>query len=131
MNDVPISGEKDPRRPLGLVVVVCLFIAFAVVDVAAQLVRANTWWAVSLCMSALLIFLFRRLWFGDERERKIGVLFGFFVAALDLFAMPDVPLQEWPPEEYLGVLEGTYALGAAFYLMLAKRDPFFASNNVP
>ena len=82
-------------------------------------------------MSALLMFLFRRLWFGEERERKIGAFLGFFIAAINFLAVPDAPLREWPAEEYLGLLEGLYALCAALYLMHAKRNPFFVVRNVP
>ncbi len=127
---IPLHGQ-DARRPLGLVIVVGLFFAFAVADVAAHVVRGSMWWTVSASMSALLVFLFRKLWFGDERERKIGVFFGFFVAALSFLVMSDAPLREWPAEEFLGPIEGLYAICAALYLMYAKRNPFFAARNVP
>jgi len=129
MND-NLSGESCPRRPFGLVVIVYIFIAFAVADLAMHVVNGSAWWPLSLCASALLVYLFRKLWTGDERNRKTGAFLGFFVATVNALAWPDTPFPEWAPHEYLGVLEGLYGVCAALYLVRAARDPFFAARRL-
>ncbi len=120
---VTTSGHGKPLgRPLGLILVVGLFVAFAVADMVSLLLAGGSGWIISLSMSALLMFLFRKLWFGDEPERKIAVFFGFFVAILNGFAVPELPLNEWSRDDYLTLCEA-----AALYLIYAKRDPFFRS----
>ncbi|HEY0634776.1 MAG TPA: hypothetical protein VGE00_05280, partial [Gammaproteobacteria bacterium] len=67
-----------------------LFIAFALADLAIHLLYGSRWWMVSLGMSALLIYLFRKLWIGDEQERKIAVFFGVFLAGLAALSAPEL-----------------------------------------
>lgn len=132
MSEVPPPlAPQATSRPLGIVVIVALFIAFALADLALHLLYDSCWWMVSLGMSALLIYLFRKLWIGDEQERKIAVFFGVFLAGLAALSAPELPLQEWPLDEYLWALEGVYGLGAALYLISARRHPFFAARSVP
>jgi len=114
-------------RPFGVVVVVVLFFVFSAVDVVALFVDGDIWWIVSLALSGLLVFLFRKLWWGDAREREIAVCFGFFLAAIIFLGMPEGPPQSWPLREYANLAEGCYFLCAASYLAYSKRNPFFGN----
>jgi hypothetical protein len=125
-----MPNTTEPTRPIGLVIVVVGFVAFAVADIAVHIIQRSGWWIVSLSMSVLLVLLFRKLWFGDEHERKIAVFFSLFVAALNWVASSDDPLPRWLFEDYVGALEGVYALSAAAYLTYAQRDPFFSRRGV-
>jgi hypothetical protein len=119
---------KSANRPNGILVVVVLFFVFSVLDVAVLLVAGDTWWTVVLGLTALLAYLFRKLWWGDERERRIAVFFGFFGAAISLFGFPDEPIPSWSAQDYVSIAEGGYLLLAASYLVYVRKSPFFSAR---
>jgi len=128
-NDTPYSKEykrkKSATRPLGIVLIVVLFFVFAVASAALLMIEGENWWIVHAALSVLLAYWFRNLWWGDDRERKIAVFFGFFVAAITWLGNPEGAIQTWSISELTSFAEGCYCLLAACYLVYLRKHPFF------
>lgn len=122
---------KSANRPLGVVLVVSLFFAFSFASAAALMVEGEQWWVVHIAITALLAYWFRNLWWGEDKERKIAVFLGFFVAAISVFGAPEGDIGNWPLKEHVNAAEGLYFLLSACYLIYAKKNPFFASQPAP
>jgi hypothetical protein len=125
---VAYKSEKSAMRPLGVVVVVVLFFVFSVVGAALMMLEGDSWWIVNLAITALLAYWFRKLWWGDDQERKIAVFLGFFIAALSWFGSPDSSVENWSAMELAVLAEGCYFLLAASYLIYMRKSPFFANQ---
>jgi hypothetical protein len=117
--------EKSALRPLGVVLVVVFFFVFSAIGTTLLLIDRDLWWIAYMAATGLLTYLFRKLWWGDERERKIAVFVGFFVAAISWFGFPDGSPQSWSASELIGLAEGCYFLLASCYLIYARKSPFF------
>lgn len=123
----PTERRITAKRPKAIVAIVVLFFAFSIEQVANLVLAGENWWIVYLGVTVLLAFWFRKLWRGDERERKIAVFFGYFCAAASIFAASDEPFRTWPHQEYIDLIEGAYYFLAATYLVWARKNPFFTS----
>jgi hypothetical protein len=117
--------EKSALRPLGVVLVVVFFFVFSAIGATLLLIDGDLWWIVYIAITGLLTYLFRKLWWGDDGERKIAVFFGFVVAALSWLSSPDGSIQSWSASEFAGLAEGCYFFLAACYLIYARKSPFF------
>lgn len=117
--------EKSAIRPMGVVALVALYFMFSVIDTFFQVAQGGLWWIGYVALTALFAYWFRKLWWGDGRERKIGVFVGFMIAALTYMGSPDGPVQSWPADELASLAEGGYFFCAACYLIYARRSPFF------
>ncbi len=117
--------EKRAVRPLGVVVVVILYFVFSAISAAALMIEGDYWWIVYMVSTGILAYLFRRLWYGDDKRRKFAVLFGFFVAALAGLGSPEGDIQSWTISDITTLAEGGYWLLAAGYLVYVRDHPFF------
>ncbi len=117
---------KSAVRPLGVVLVVALFFIFSAASAVLLAAEGDWWWIVHVAITCLLAWWFRKLWWGDERERKIAVFLGFFIAALTVLGGPEGSVADWTASELTSLAEGCYALLAACYLIYARKHPFFA-----
>lgn len=105
---------------------VALFGLFSVLG-AVTLAHQHDWWIVGYtALTALVAYCFRRLWWGDDRDRKTGVVVGFMVSAIIYFCSPEDPVQNWSASEFVDLAEGCYFFLAACYLIYARKNPFFA-----
>lgn len=116
---------KSAIRPFGIVLVVVLYFAFSAASAILLMMEGGSWWVFDVVISGLLAYWFRKLWWGDEKERKIAVYFGFFIAALSWFVSPKGALQSWPVSDLIGAAEGCYFFLAACYLICVRKRPFF------
>jgi hypothetical protein len=118
--------EKNAARPLGVVAVVVMFVLFSVLGAALLLLDRDAWVVVYTAVSALLVYWFRSLWWGDDKERKVAVLVGFLIAAASYLGAPDGSIYSWSASELASAAEGLYFFLAACYLAYIRNDPFFA-----
>ncbi len=119
--------EKSAIRPLGVVLVVVFFFIFSAVSAVSLMIEGDYWWVVYIATTGLLAYLFRKLWWGDDRERKFAVFVGFFAAALAALGIPEEGIQHWHVSEFSTLAEGSYCFFAACYLVYVKRHRFFES----
>lgn len=117
--------EKRALRPIGVVLVVVFFFVFSAAGATLLLIDGDPWWVVNVTLTGLLTYLFRKLWWGDDWERKIAVFVGFFIAALSWFGSPDGSLQSWSASDLIGLAESCYCFLASCYLIHARSSPFF------
>ncbi len=122
------AATKAAQRPQGIVIIAVLFAAFSALDTALLFLKGEVWWMVVLAMSALLMYLFRGLWWGDEPLRKVAVFLGFLFGALSLLLPPETPGQGWTLDEAVALAEGIFMVGLATYLMQIRTHPFFAER---
>jgi hypothetical protein len=118
-------AAKAAIRPIGVVAVVVLFFVFLAIDAAVLFIEGDLWWIVVAAISGVLAYWFRNLWWGSERERKIGVFFGLFCAGLWLLTLPDGPIRSWSVREFVEAAKGCYFGASAAYLFLARKSRFF------
>lgn len=117
--------EKSAIRPIGVVVVVALFFLFSAIGTAFQMAQGGMWWIGYVAFTALFAYWFRKLWWGDNRERKIGVFVGFMIAAFSYVGSPEGPVESWPADELASLADGCYFFFASCYLIYARKNPFF------
>ena len=116
----------DHPRPAGITLIAWLFVAFATASTAlAYIDDQEGEWVIVLICSILLIYWFRNIVHGYESERKIGVLFGVLIAALNFFGFYEVSTNYEEIERLFYLAEGAYGLSASIYLMKMKDAPFF------
>ena len=125
---VEFKRKKSAMRPLLLVVIVVLFFVFSAISAALLMLEGGYWWIVNAAITVSLAYWFRKLWWGDDQERKIAVFRGFFIAALSWFGSPDSSVENWSAMELSVLAEGCYFFLAASYLIYARKSPFFASQ---
>jgi hypothetical protein len=122
--------EKSALRPLGVVLVVVFFFVFSAVGATLLLIDGDLWWMVYIAVTGLLTYLFRKLWWGDDGERKTAIFVGFFVAALIWLGGPDGSTQSWSASDLADLAEGCYFFLAACYLIYARNSPFFQTPQI-
>ncbi len=116
--------EKNRQRPMGVVAVVALFLLICAIDVGVLMAANDPWWIGSLLLAAVLVFAFRRIWWGGEQERVIAVWFLLFCLTLSLLGDP---LSESSTVVKLfRCFELAHFAISAAYLWMLRKHQFFA-----
>ena len=120
------KAAKSPLRPFPVVLIVVLYFVFSTLGAIGVFLEGGLWWVPYVVVTIFIAWLFRGLWWGDERERSIGVFCGFVFA---LFSWPfEVEEEAMTIFDHISMGESIYFILAALYLMSARGHRFFTAS---
>lgn len=118
--------EPSAPRPMGIKLLAILFVLFSVATTVLAYVddRDGEWIIVFAC-SLVLIVLLRGVFLGREKDRKVGVFIGFFIAFLNIWGFYEPSASHVEIQRLLYASESVYAIVGALYLVKMKGSKFF------